>query len=79
MFAQAKNKFSRIESTVSENLGLFSYPYVADIDRKEEYTIFQAAIRVNQQNAKLFNNVGHALENEKSYAQALKYFKQAAR
>ena len=47
--------------------------------RESEYTIFQAALRVNQQNAKLFNNVGHALENEKKYEEALQYFGKAAK
>jgi len=37
-----------------------------------------AGLRVNQNNAKLFNNVGHALEGEKKYAEALRYFQQAA-
>ena len=46
--------------------------------RESEYSIFQAALRVNRQNAKLFNNVGHALENQQKYDEALHYFKQAA-
>ncbi|XP_069620492.1 protein O-mannosyl-transferase TMTC3 isoform X3 [Ranitomeya imitator] len=32
---------------------------------------------VNKNNAKLWNNVGHALENEKKYVKALRFFKQA--
>ncbi|KAI0217673.1 Protein O-mannosyl-transferase TMTC3 [Lamellibrachia satsuma] len=48
-------------------------------DWKSEYTIFQAALRVNQRNAKLFNNVGHALENNHSYNTALAYFQNAVR
>ncbi len=47
--------------------------------RKSEYTLFQAALRVNQHNAKLFNNVGHALEAEKDFNTALKYFQEAAK
>ena len=46
--------------------------------RESEYTIFQAALRVNQHNAKLYNNVGHALENDKKYGEALDYFLHAA-
>lgn len=33
--------------------------------------------KVNKNNAKLWNNVGHALENEKNFERALKYFLQA--
>ena len=33
--------------------------------------------KVNKNNAKLWNNVGHALENEKNFEKALKYFLQA--
>jgi len=36
-----------------------------------------AGVRVNRNNAKLFNNVGHSLEGEKNFTEALKYFKQA--
>jgi len=36
-----------------------------------------AGLRVNRNNAKLFSNVGHALELEKNYTEALRYFKQA--
>jgi Tfp pilus assembly protein PilF len=34
---------------------------------------------VNQKNAKLWNNVGHALENLDRYEEALEYFKKAVR
>ena len=47
--------------------------------RETEYAIFKAALRVNQRNAKLYNNVGHALESEKQYDEALVYFQQAAK
>ncbi|XP_072002628.1 protein O-mannosyl-transferase TMTC3 isoform X3 [Engystomops pustulosus] len=48
-------------------------------DWESEYTLFMSALKVNKNNAKLWNNVGHALENEKNYANALKFFKQATR
>lgn len=35
--------------------------------------------QVNKNNAKLWNNVGHALENQNNYAKALQYFLQATR
>ena len=48
-------------------------------DWESEYTLFQAALRVNNNNAKLYNNVGHALEAELKHTEALNYFQQAAR
>lgn len=48
--------------------------YHRNWDWKNEYTIFMSGLRVNQRNAKLFNNVGHALESDGNYANALKYF-----
>ncbi|XP_031622096.1 protein O-mannosyl-transferase Tmtc3 [Contarinia nasturtii] len=48
--------------------------YHRNWDWKTEYTIFMSGLRVNQRNAKLFNNVGHALEGDGNYADALKYF-----
>nr|XP_012324793.1 transmembrane and TPR repeat-containing protein 3 [Aotus nancymaae]XP_012324794.1 transmembrane and TPR repeat-containing protein 3 [Aotus nancymaae] len=46
-------------------------------DWESEYTLFMSALKVNKNNAKLWNNVGHALENEKNFERALKYFVQA--
>lgn len=43
-------------------------------DWKTEHSIFMSGLRVNQRNAKLFNNVGHALESEGRYSDALNYF-----
>ncbi|KAK7881894.1 hypothetical protein WMY93_030303 [Mugilogobius chulae] len=48
-------------------------------DWESEYTLFTAALKVNKNNAKLWNNVGHALENQNNYAMALRYFLQATR
>lgn len=47
------------------------------LSRESEYTIFMAGLRVNQRNAKLFNNVGHALESQGKFEIALDYFKKA--
>ncbi|XP_023212608.1 transmembrane and TPR repeat-containing protein 3-like, partial [Centruroides sculpturatus] len=47
-------------------------------DWKSEYTIFMAGLRVNDRNAKLYNNVGHALENRGDYQKALEYFRKAS-
>lgn len=38
--------------------------YLRNWDWENEYTIFMSGLRVNQRNAKLFNNVGHALESQ---------------
>nr|XP_061825330.1 protein O-mannosyl-transferase TMTC3-like [Nerophis lumbriciformis] len=46
-------------------------------DWESEYTLFTSALKVNKNNAKLWNNVGHALENQNNYATALRYFLQA--
>uniref|UniRef100_A0A7N8Y5A8 Protein O-mannosyl-transferase TMTC3 n=1 Tax=Mastacembelus armatus TaxID=205130 RepID=A0A7N8Y5A8_9TELE len=48
-------------------------------DWESEYTLFTSALKVNKNNAKLWNNVGHALENQNNYARALQYFLQATR
>lgn len=46
-------------------------------DWRSEYSLFMSGVHVNQRNAKLYNNVGHALENEGRYEEALLYFQQA--
>ena len=46
---------------------------------KNELTIFSSGIYVTRgTNAKLLNNVGHALEAQQKYQEALRYFEQAA-
>jgi len=44
---------------------------------KDEYTLFTSGLKVNSGNAKLFNNVGHALESQGKYVEALEYFNAA--
>uniref|UniRef100_A0A5K3FJ47 dolichyl-phosphate-mannose--protein mannosyltransferase n=1 Tax=Mesocestoides corti TaxID=53468 RepID=A0A5K3FJ47_MESCO len=48
-------------------------------DWKDEYSLFTSALKVNQNNAKLWNNVGHALEAKSMHGEALEFFKQAVR
>ncbi|KAF5297988.1 hypothetical protein FQA39_LY11863 [Lamprigera yunnana] len=48
--------------------------YIRNCDWETEYSIFMSGLRVNQRNAKLFNNVGHALEGQGKYTEALTYF-----
>lgn len=43
-----------------------------------EKEIFAAGLKVNQKNAKLYNNVGHALESQGQFEESLKYFLQAS-
>jgi Tfp pilus assembly protein PilF len=38
-----------------------------------------AGLKVNQRNAKLFNNVGHALESQGRFQEALQFFQKAIR
>ncbi|XP_067123491.1 protein O-mannosyl-transferase Tmtc3-like isoform X2 [Centruroides vittatus] len=47
-------------------------------DWRTELTLFQAGLKVNLRNAKLYNNVGHALESKGNFKEALHYFIQAA-
>ncbi|CAG9836177.1 unnamed protein product [Diabrotica balteata] len=51
--------------------------YLRNWDWENEYSIFMSGLRVNQRNAKLFNNVGHALESQGNFEDALKFFKTA--
>ncbi|KAM6937583.1 protein O-mannosyl-transferase TMTC3 [Xenentodon cancila] len=53
--------------------------YNRNWDWESEYTLFTSALKVNKNNAKLWNNVGHALENQNNYGKALQYFLQATR
>ncbi|RWS11056.1 transmembrane and TPR repeat-containing protein CG4050-like protein [Dinothrombium tinctorium] len=46
-------------------------------DWENEYSIFVAGLKVTQRNAKLYNNVGHALESEGKYLEALQFFLKA--
>ncbi|KAJ6646633.1 Protein O-mannosyl-transferase Tmtc3 [Pseudolycoriella hygida] len=46
-------------------------------DWQTEYSIFMSGLKVNQNNAKLFNNVGHSLENSGNYIEALRFFQKA--
>ena len=45
-----------------------------NLDWRDEYSLFRSGLKVNAGNAKLFNNVGHALESQGQYAAALEYF-----
>ncbi|CAG9091583.1 unnamed protein product [Plutella xylostella] len=51
--------------------------YYRNWDWKTEYSLFSSGLKVNRNNAKLYNNVGHALEAEGKYAEALEYFNTA--
>ena len=44
-------------------------------DWLDEETLFISALKVNKRNAKLYNNVGHALENKPDLANALRWKK----
>lgn len=59
---------------------LLSYGYKTyrrNFDWRSEYTLFMSGLHSNARNAKLFNNVGHALENGAKYQEALLYFQKA--
>lgn len=48
--------------------------YTRNMDWETEHSIFMSGLKVNQRNAKLFNNVGHALESDGRYREALDFF-----
>jgi len=48
-------------------------------DWRDEESIFLSGLKVNSRNAKLYNNVGHALESQKRFSEALVLFKEAAK
>ncbi|XP_076812940.1 protein O-mannosyl-transferase TMTC3-like [Clavelina lepadiformis] len=59
---------------------LFSFAFKT-IHRNTEWTseksLFKSALKVTKQNAKVWNNIGHAYEREENYESALQYFFQA--
>ena len=48
-------------------------------DWVDEFSLFSSGLKVNSGNAKLFNNVGHALEAGARHEEALHYFRAAVR
>ncbi|XP_061495608.1 protein O-mannosyl-transferase TMTC3 isoform X2 [Rhineura floridana] len=76
----SNNSVLRKLSWVSLSLVLFVHALKTlhrNWDWESEYTLFMSALKVNKNNAKLWNNVGHALENEKNFERALRFFIQA--
>lgn len=53
--------------------------YTRNEDWSSEYAIFTSGLKVNKLNAKLYNNVGHALEADNRFQDALAYFHKAVR
>ena len=51
--------------------------FTRNMDWRTEESIFLAGLKVSQNNAKLWNNVGHALESRQAHEPALKFFRQA--
>ena len=47
------------------------------VDWTNELSLFQSGIRVNPNNAKLYNNIGHHYEKEQNWSQAIHFFRQA--
>jgi len=52
--------------------------WTRNFDWESEYTLFSSGLKVTQNNAKLFNNVGHSLEHQGKYREALEYFLKAS-
>lgn len=53
--------------------------YVRNFDWYDDRSLFESAIKVNPNNAKLYNNLGHFYEREGDYNRALQYFRSAAK
>ena len=53
--------------------------FLRNFDWKDESAIFISGLGVTSNNAKLWNNVGHALESKGQFSEALKYFETAAK
>ncbi|TRY63668.1 hypothetical protein TCAL_08698 [Tigriopus californicus] len=51
--------------------------WLRNLDWKDEYALFSSGLKVTDRNAKLFSNVGHALEKQERFGEALQYFHQA--
>ncbi|KAF3425460.1 hypothetical protein E2986_03493 [Frieseomelitta varia] len=51
--------------------------FIRNYDWLDEYSIFMSGLKVNDRNAKLFNNVGHALESQGKFKEALNFFNMA--
>jgi len=54
-----------------------SKTFIRNYDWLDEYSIFMSGLKVNDRNAKLFNNVGHALESQGRFKEALNFFNMA--
>ena len=50
---------------------------VRNRDWRDELSIFNSGLKMTHSNAKLLNNVGHALESQAQYQEALRYYQKA--
>lgn len=53
--------------------------YQRNFDWKNDLTLFMSGLKVNPNNAKLYNNIGHYYERISRYDKAIKYFQLAAK
>ncbi len=85
LFALGYNKFKKKCKKLCHILLILIYMLygikimLRNQDWKSEESIFMAGLKVTSSNAKLWNNVGHALESKKEFSEALKFFQQATR
>ena len=49
-----------------------------NLDWSNDYSLFKSGIKINKNNAKLYNNLGHVYENRKQYREAEELFLQAS-
>lgn len=48
------------------------------VEWKDELSLFESGIKINPQNAKLYNNIGHYYERAGNWTRAMEYFQKAA-
>ncbi|XP_027198204.1 protein O-mannosyl-transferase TMTC3-like [Dermatophagoides pteronyssinus] len=52
--------------------------YERNFDWRNDLTLFKSGLKVNPNNAKLYNNIGHYYERRGEWSEAIKYFRRAA-
>ena len=74
--------FYRLLSMLGLSIILFVFAAktcTRNLDWKDEFSLFNSGLRVTKHNAKLYNNVGHALEAKGDYLNALRFFDHATK
>ncbi|OTF80903.1 hypothetical protein BLA29_012303, partial [Euroglyphus maynei] len=76
-----QSKIIQFLLNISTILMLVTYAlstYERNFDWHNDLTLFKSGLKVNPNNAKLYNNIGHYYERRGEWSEAIKYFRQAA-